>query len=222
MASVAFPGEHHHAKVVLLGEGRVGKTSLLIRFVHNTFDELTNPTVQASYFDKRIALGDATLKLALWDTAGQERFHALGPIYYRDADAALLIFDLSDAESFAKVKHWVKELRRMVGREIDLCIVGNKVDMERARQVDRAEAEQYAEQVGALYGETSAKRNVGIDEIFMLLATRVLEKKRKELVDAGGGALGPGNAASIIVDTTPIGHARNMHSGDKPRGGSCC
>ena len=102
------------AKVVLLGEGRVGKTSLVLRFCKDTFSESQSPTIQASFLDKAVTVGENRISLAIWDTAGQERFHALGPIYYRDADAALLVFDITDPDSFTKVKSWVKELRKMV------------------------------------------------------------------------------------------------------------
>jgi len=84
------------AKVVLLGEGRVGKTSLVLRFCKDTFSDSQSPTIQASFLDKAVTVGDNRISLAIWDTAGQERFHALGPIYYRDADSALLVFDITD------------------------------------------------------------------------------------------------------------------------------
>lgn len=101
-------------KVVLLGEGRVGKTSLVLRFCKDTFTDGQPPTIQASCMDKVLRVGEKNLHLVIWDTAGQERFHALGPIYYRDADAALLVYDITDSDSFNKVKTWVKELRKMV------------------------------------------------------------------------------------------------------------
>ena len=80
---------------------------------------------------KKMSVGDTRVNLAIWDTAGQERFHALGPIYYRDAQGAVLVYDITDVDSFQKVKVWVKELRRMVGGEICLVIAGNKIDLER-------------------------------------------------------------------------------------------
>mmetsp|Transcript_76489 Transcript_76489/g.127462 ORF Transcript_76489/g.127462 Transcript_76489/m.127462 type:complete len:205 (+) Transcript_76489:25-639(+) len=165
-------------KVVLLGEGRVGKTSLVIRYCRDSFNEVEASTVQASYFDKQVAVGDKRINLAIWDTAGQERFHALGPIYYRDADAALLVFDITDVESFSRVKSWVRELRKMVGEEIVLCIVGNKIDLERQRLVGRQEAQEYAQSVGARFGETSAKTGRGIDEVFTVLARRLLDSSK--------------------------------------------
>mmetsp|Transcript_12578 Transcript_12578/g.32813 ORF Transcript_12578/g.32813 Transcript_12578/m.32813 type:complete len:206 (+) Transcript_12578:76-693(+) len=178
--------EHHlTAKAVLLGEGRVGKTSLLLRFVHQTFDDRTSPTVQASFFDKRITIGPTTCKLAIWDTAGQERFHALGPIYYRDADAAILVYDITDQDSFVKVQNWIRELRRMVGHDIVLVIAGNKCDMERQRQVAREDAQAYAAAQGAYLYETSAKLNIGIDDLFLDLATRA----RDRVMRSGGHAI---------------------------------
>ena len=88
----------------------------MLRFCKDSFSEAQPPTIQASYLDKQMTIGDKRLSLAIWDTAGQERFHALGPIYYRDADAALLVYDITDADSFKKVKSWVKELRKMARR----------------------------------------------------------------------------------------------------------
>jgi Ras-related protein Rab-21 len=94
-------------KIVLLGEGRVGKTSIILRYVKGEYNERQISTLQASYFEKKLVLDGNPVELSIWDTAGQERFHALGPIYYRDADGALLVYDITDTESFVKVKKWV-------------------------------------------------------------------------------------------------------------------
>ena len=122
-------------KVVLLGEGRVGKTSILLRYTKGEYSDRQVSTLQASYLDKRVLIGSSTVQLSIWDTAGQERFHALGPIYYRDAAGALLVYDITDAESFNKVKNWVKELRKIVGNDIIIVIAGNKIDLEKNRNV---------------------------------------------------------------------------------------
>ena len=103
-------------KVVLLGEGRVGKTSLVLRFCRDTFVDGQPPTIQASCLERALRIGDKSVNLVIWDTAGQERFHALGPIYYRDADAALLVYDITDTDSFKRIQAWVRELRKMVSR----------------------------------------------------------------------------------------------------------
>ncbi|ESN93897.1 hypothetical protein HELRODRAFT_88095 [Helobdella robusta] len=153
-------------KVVLLGEGAVGKTSLVLRYVENKFNDKHLSTLQASYLTKKLNISDKRITLALWDTAGQERFHALGPIYYRDSNGALLVYDITDEDSFKKVQTWVKELRKMLGSDICLRIVGNKIDLDKERHVSLEEAENYSASVGAKHFQTSAKLNKGLDELF--------------------------------------------------------
>jgi len=142
--SPAKSGEALTFKVVLLGESCVGKTSVAIRFVDDSYTETQATTLQASYLTRRLRLGNGReAALAIWDTAGQERFHALGPIYYRDADGALLVYDLSEGASFGRVRAWTKELRRVVGDDISLAVVGNKKDLsEEQRRVDLQMAEE--------------------------------------------------------------------------------
>mmetsp|Transcript_14551 Transcript_14551/g.35478 ORF Transcript_14551/g.35478 Transcript_14551/m.35478 type:complete len:203 (-) Transcript_14551:453-1061(-) len=175
-------------KVVLLGEGRVGKTSLCLRYVNNVFSDKQKSTITATYLDKFLNIGKKSVKLMIWDTAGQERFHALGPIYYRDANGALLVYDITDRDSFTKVRHWVKELRKIVGKDIVLCIVGNKIDMEKKRQVDKDEALKYAEQVGAVHCLASAKSGRGVEQAFLELTKGLLKK-----TNSSGGSRRGGN-----------------------------
>ncbi|KNC49265.1 Rab21 [Thecamonas trahens ATCC 50062] len=172
-------------KVVLLGEGCVGKTSLINRYTRNAFVPDHKTTLQASFQEKRLNIGGKRVKLAIWDTAGQERFHALGPIYYRDANGALLVYDITDTESFLKVKNWVKELRTMLGKDVVLTIAANKSDLERSRQVDEAEADRYAASVGASHIHTSAKADRNVKEVFLDLTKRMLES-----VDAASASSG--------------------------------
>mmetsp|Transcript_883 Transcript_883/g.2389 ORF Transcript_883/g.2389 Transcript_883/m.2389 type:complete len:204 (-) Transcript_883:132-743(-) len=181
-------------KLVLLGEGRVGKTSILLRYVRNEYSDKQVSTLQASYLDKQVSVGAQMAQLSIWDTAGQERFHALGPIYYRDANGALLVYDITDLESFAKVRKWVKELRKIVGNDIIIAIAGNKCDLERQRTVDNAEAEAYAESVGAVHFLTSAKANRGLEEVFLDLTGRMLERQV-----ASDGARGNRGAAKLVI-----------------------
>jgi Ras-related protein Rab-21 len=165
-------------KVVLLGEGSVGKTSLFLRFTVNKFNPTHETTLQASYQNKRINLPDGKrANLAIWDTAGQERFHSLGPIYYRDSNGAILVYDITDRNSFVRVQNWVKELRKMLGKDIELAIVGNKIDLEANRVVTVDEAEKYAASVGAKHYHTSAKLDKGIAELFLDLTKRIVERE---------------------------------------------
>eukprot|EP00899_Mesostigma_viride_P015826 jgi/Mesvir1/24244/Mv10948-RA.1 len=192
---------------ILDRHGRVGKTSLLVRYVHNQFNEAQPATCQASYLTKRLEVDGDVVTLALWDTAGQERFHALGPIYYRDADAALLVYDCSDRDSFARVKSWVNELRAMAGPSIMLALAGNKCDLDpRTHFVSDEEARSYAASIGGSFFATSAKTNVGIEATFLDLAKRALAERRRKAALASTAASGLGGARRSGVD--PMGNAR--------------
>jgi len=165
-------------KVVLLGEGAVGKTSTVMRYCTNTFNERHESTVQGAFQMKRLNIDGERVSLAIWDTAGQERFHALGPIYYRDSNGAVLVYDITDMDSFTRVQNWVKELRKILGNDVTLAIAGNKCDLERQRVVPLADAERYAETVGARHFSTSAKLNKGIAELFVDLSKRMLQRSK--------------------------------------------
>mmetsp|Transcript_21355 Transcript_21355/g.30150 ORF Transcript_21355/g.30150 Transcript_21355/m.30150 type:complete len:214 (-) Transcript_21355:581-1222(-) len=206
-------------KVVLLGEGRVGKTCLCLRYVQNSFSGDQESTIQATYLDKRLNVGKRSVRLMIWDTAGQERFHALGPIYYRDANGALLVYDITDRESFNKVRNWVKELRKIVGKNIVLVIAGNKSDLEKKRQVDDAEAKEYADSVGAQHILCSAKTGKMVEEVFLELTKGMLKKntdKRGSELSAGGGSRKPGGGRTAVAIT-------DDNASRKPEsGGGCC
>lgn len=186
--------------MVLLGEGAVGKTSLVLRYIENKFNDKHISTLQASYLQKKLNIGDHRITLTLWDTAGQERFHALGPIYYRDSNGALLVYDITDDDSFKKVQSWVKELRKMLGNDICLRIVGNKTDLEKQRHVSLEEAESYAKSVGAKHFQTSAKLNKGIDELFLDLAKAMIEKREAELASKTASPAASRNTVTVVDD----------------------
>lgn len=156
----------------------MGKTSLVLRYMEDKFNTEHLSTLQASFVTKKVTLPDESrAQLNIWDTAGQERFHALGPIYYRGSDGALLVYDITDQDSFLKVKSWVRELKQMRGSEIELVIVGNKTDLDDQRTVSYETAMRYAQTVGAQYVETSAKENDSVTELFELLTQMMVARR---------------------------------------------
>eukprot|EP00058_Branchiostoma_floridae_P001759 XP_002587247.1 hypothetical protein BRAFLDRAFT_129905 [Branchiostoma floridae] len=138
----------HQFKVVLLGEGCVGKTSLVLRYCEDKFNDKHISTLQASFLTKKLNIAGKRVNLAIW------------------------------------VKNWVKELRKMLGSEVTLCIAGNKIDLEKQRNVPADEAEAYATSVGAKHFHTSAKLNKGVEEMFLDLTKRMLEKDSNSKPDA--------------------------------------
>ncbi|KAF4310577.1 vacuolar protein sorting-associated protein 21 [Botryosphaeria dothidea] len=127
--AAAAPKPSSSVKLVLLGEAAVGKSSLVMRFVNNDFQENKEPTIGAAFLTQKCNLPTRTIKFEIWDTAGQERFASLAPMYYRNAQAALVVYDITKASSLTKAQHWVAELQRQASPGIVIALVGNKADL---------------------------------------------------------------------------------------------
>ncbi|CAF0869149.1 unnamed protein product [Didymodactylos carnosus] len=187
----------------------------------STSQTIVSSSSTASFKTKKLTLDGKRVELAIWDTAGQERFRALGPLYYRDSNGAILVFDITDEDSFERVKSWTKELRRILGNDCVLCIVGNKIDLEKDRHVPMQIAEDYAKSVGAKLYHTSAKSNKGIEELFNDLAQRLLER-----LPATTGGTDAVNGPNRISTGKPRGIAIEQSSTEQNNGGrsggGCC
>jgi len=131
-------------KLVLLGDSAVGKSSLVLRFVRGQFFEYQESTIGAAFLTQNVSLNDYTVKFEIWDTAGQERYHSLAPMYYRGAAAAVVVYDITNADSFGRAKSWVKELQRQGSPNIVIALAGNKCDLATKRKVEASEATEYA------------------------------------------------------------------------------
>uniref|UniRef100_H3A6H8 small monomeric GTPase n=1 Tax=Latimeria chalumnae TaxID=7897 RepID=H3A6H8_LATCH len=176
-------------KLVLLGESAVGKSSLVLRFVKGQFHEFqtwnmdvevtsdrtekSDNNLKAAFLTQTVCLDDTTVKFEIWDTAGQERYHSLAPMYYRGAQAAIVVYDITNEESFARAKNWVKELQRQASPNIVIALSGNKADLANKRAVDYQEAQSYADDNSLLFMETSAKTSMNVNEIFMAIAKKL-------------------------------------------------
>jgi small GTP-binding protein len=164
------------AKVVLVGAAHTGKTSIANRFVYGEFSPHTIPTIQPAFFQKTITSGGIDLILEIWDTAGQELYRSLSPLFYRDADVGIVVFDLTDASSFGKCKQWVSDLREARGLDISIVIVGNKLDMPSIRTVPTETITQFATSINVESVETSAKTGENIQLLFTSLARLILRR----------------------------------------------
>ncbi|GAA5852446.1 hypothetical protein JCM5353_007367 [Sporobolomyces roseus] len=126
------PARPVQVKLVLLGESAVGKSSVVLRFCQNDFQPNKEPTIGAAFLTQRCRLEDKVIKFEIWDTAGQERFRSLSPMYYRNAQAAVVVYDVTKSASLEQAKTWVKELQRQANPNIVIALAGNKVDLVRA------------------------------------------------------------------------------------------
>jgi len=163
-------------KVVLLGSSGVGKSSLLHRYVTNEWDENGQTTLGAAFMDKRIVYEGINFRFQIWDTAGQEKYAPLAQMYYRDANVAILVYDITSRESLNGLKEWQRELADKGPKDISLAIVANKCDLENYQEVATYEGEQYAEECHALFARTSAKQNTGISELFDAICAKLIKK----------------------------------------------
>lgn len=178
--SASRPGGSRFAqfKLVLLGESAVGKSSLVLRFVKDQFDDYRESTIGAAFLTQTIALDDhTTVKFEIWDTAGQERYKSLAPMYYRNANCAVVVYDITHASSLDKAKSWVKELQRQANENIIIALAGNKLDLVNEhpdkRAIPAAEAQAYAREAGLLFFETSAKTAENVRELFTAIARKL-------------------------------------------------
>jgi len=176
------------AKVVVIGNTGVGKTCIVLRYVQGKFVMHTASTIGASFMIKKLFLENCRLTLQIWDTAGQERFRSMGPMYYRGAAAAIVVFDITSEDSFTQLHQWVDELRKNSDENIVLAIACNKCDLSGQRAVAFKRAKDYAESVGAIVYETSAKNlaHKGIEDLFVEISRKIIANKL-----SSGGAMVP-------------------------------
>ncbi|MCJ1339845.1 Ras- protein Rab-6B [Bachmanniomyces sp. S44760] len=174
MASQAAVGSYSNPlkkfKLVFLGEQSVGKTSLITRFMYDSFDNMYQATIGIDFLSKTMYLEDRTVRLQLWDTAGQERFRSLIPSYIRDSSVAVVVYDISSLKSFQNTRKWVDDVRGERGNDVIIVLVGNKTDLGDKREVTQQMGEEEAKRCGALFVETSAKVGANVKGLFRKIA----------------------------------------------------
>ncbi|MFX1576488.1 MAG: Rab family GTPase [Promethearchaeota archaeon] len=166
------PAYTHRAKVVVVGDAAVGKTSLIVRYVKGVFNPSYIITLGVNFFIQDINVGNKTLRLQIWDTAGQERFGPVRQKYYKGARGAVLVFDLANPESLEHLDFWIKEVKQGCG-DIPMVFVGNKADLH--PNVQNESIQQFAENYKLSYIETSAKTGMNTVKPFLLIAPQILE-----------------------------------------------
>jgi len=192
-------------KIVLLGDQSVGKTSLITRFMYDTFDNTYQATIGIDFLSKTMYLEDRTVRLQLWDTAGQERFRSLIPSYIRDSSVAIVVFDITNRQSFMSTTKWIDDVRSERGNDVIIVLVGNKADLSDKRQVTLEEATAKAVQLDIMFMETSAKAGHNVKSLFKKIAMSLPGMEKEGQAD--------GQNAKIDVTTQP--------SGEVPEASTC-
>ncbi|CAG9321543.1 unnamed protein product [Blepharisma stoltei] len=164
-------------KLVFLGDIYTGKTSIINRFMNDTFDANYQATIGIDFLSKTIYHENQAIRLQLWDTAGQERFRSLIPNYIRDSSVAIIVFDVTNKQTFLSIDRWVQDVRSERGKEALIVIAGNKMDKVEERIVSYEEASEKAKAHEGLYVETSAKTGDNISQLFKQIATSLTNGK---------------------------------------------
>ncbi|XP_059148690.1 ras-related protein Rab-26-like [Physella acuta] len=174
-------------KVIVVGDSGVGKTTLLLNYTQDrvAFDSTFKTTLSVDFSSKIVEVSGVEVKLQLWDTHGQERYQAMGTHYYRSAIGIIIVFDLSRKSSFDNIQRWLNQVHEHARENVDIILVGNKVDLAESRVIDHETASSLAQTIGAMYVECSAKTGANVDLVFTSLASKLANREpvqQEELV----------------------------------------
>uniref|UniRef100_A0A0G4IEV7 Uncharacterized protein n=1 Tax=Chromera velia CCMP2878 TaxID=1169474 RepID=A0A0G4IEV7_9ALVE len=190
----------HLFKLVLIGDSGVGKSCLLLRFADDSFTDSYITTIGVDFRFRTIQVDDKVIKLQIWDTAGQERFRTITSAYYRGADGIVMVYDVTDKESFDHLEDWLTEVNRYASESTCKLIVGNKADLSKEREITLEEAEKRGEEMGLKVIEASAKDATNVEQAFSQIARQLVASRestgqlgrRSHLAGSGGVNLGFG------------------------------
>ena len=163
-------------KILLLGDWSVGKTCFLMRYTEKTFTEMHLSTVGIDYKLKNVTLENGeTIKIQIWDTAGQERYKTITKSYIKGANGIILIYDITNKNSFEGIKNWIRQVKEIVSSRVCVALVGNKIDMKDNREISKEDGKKLSEEMKYPFYEASAKDGININECFDDLIKRIVK-----------------------------------------------
>lgn len=175
-------------KLLLIGDSGVGKSCLLLRFAEDAFTDSYLSTIGVDFKIRTIDLEGKTVKLQIWDTAGQERFRTIAAAYYRGAHGIVVVYDVTDTESFQNVRGWLQEIDRYASENVKKLLIGNKSDLVERKAVEYSAAKDFADELQIPFIETSAKTSTNVEEAFVTMSKQIKESLDAAPEQAPGGA----------------------------------
>ncbi|CAB4059373.1 RAB35 [Lepeophtheirus salmonis] len=211
--------------LLIIGDSGVGKSSLLLRFADNSFTGNYITTIGVDFKIRTLEVNGERVKLQIWDTAGQERFRTITATYYRGTHGVIVVYDVSNGESFANVKRWLHEIDQNCSSEVvSRVLVGNKNDGDTAKKVVLTEdAKRFSDQMGIRLFETSAKENFNVEEMFKSLTELVLKSKKEAALSESSYPYGNGASSGGVAGGIKIGgKSRPGHKSQTQKRSGCC
>eukprot|EP01137_Pigoraptor_chileana_P030595 Opistho-2@17300 len=209
-------------KFLVIGNAGTGKSCLLHQFIENKFKQESSHTIGVEFGSKIVNIGGKSVKLQIWDTAGQERFRSVTRSYYRGAAGALLVYDVTNRESYNALTNWLTDARTLASPDIVIILVGNKKDLEDEREVTFLEASRFAQENDIMFLETSAYTGENVEETFLKCGRTILAKIEAGVLDpdkmGSGIQYGDSSLKRLVTKKGGDGDKRGGGGG----GGGCC
>ncbi|XP_069500390.1 ras-related protein ORAB-1-like [Ambystoma mexicanum] len=199
-------------KLLLIGDSGVGKSCLLLRFADDTYTDSYISTIGVDFKIRTIELEGKTIKLQIWDTAGQERFRTITSSYYRGAHGIIIVYDVTDQDSFSNVHQWLEEINRYASDNVNKLLVGNKCDLTTKKVVDYTAAKEYADSLQIPFLETSAKNANNVEQAFVTMASEIKNRV------GSGTTQNDSQKSNIRIQSAPLKQGGAGAGG----GGGCC
>ena len=209
-------------KYIIIGDAAVGKSNLLLRYVHGQFKPEYQLTIGVEFGAKNIEISSELFRIQIWDTAGQEYFRSMTRAYYKNSVCALVVYDISSRDSFNNVMSWIEDCKNQSPKTIFMVLVGNKCDLEDKRQVSYEEGKELADKNQLLFFESSAKDGINVDEIFLNSATEIAKKIEQGYYDLESDTCGI--KKGINRNNNQEIHLGNVNHDNNDKGGlaGCC
>ena len=177
-------------KYIIVGDSSVGKSCFMLRFTDNRFNSDHDITIGVEFGSKFIKIGKYVIKVQIWDTAGQESFRSIARSYYRGAIGVIIMYDISNKDSFLNIYRWLCEIKEQTDHEICILLVGNKIDLNENRLVKFEEAREFAVNNDLIFIEASALTGINVEDSFTMLTASILKKIEEGKIDIAKGHTG--------------------------------
>ena len=162
-------------KYIIIGDSAVGKSNILLRYIHDKFNDEFQSTIGVEFGAKNIKIEDKIYRIQIWDTAGQETFRSITRAYYKNSVCACVVYDITNRNSFQNIKSWIEDCRKQSPKTVFLVLIGNKTDLEDKRVITYSQGKEFADSYGLKYIETSAKKNMNVNEAFETLGRELMQ-----------------------------------------------